>query len=293
MFDFRLKVFKVAAQRLSFTRAAEELFISQPAVSKHIHEIESHYKVRLFDRNGTRIGLTPAGRLLSDHVERLSRIYDDIDLEMAALSDDVGGMLRIGASTTVAQYYLPRYLASFKKKFPEVKVTLTVNNTETVEHLLGEGKIDMGIVEGESRRQHITYTSIAKDELVLCCRTGNPFVKKPVIRPEELKSLPFVMREAGSGSLDVVFRALRKNGINPSALTIALELQSTESIKSYLVHSDAFAFLSIHAILRELRENELQIIDIKGIDIDRSFFLVTPHGDVNRLRELFFRHIQS
>ncbi len=125
MFDFRLKVFYTVARRLNFTKAAEELFITQPAVTKHIHEIETYYKTQLFHRNGTKIKLTPAGTALLEHAEQLFNIYRNIEFELAAINENVKGSIRIGASTTVAQYVLPKYLASFKQKFPDIKIELT------------------------------------------------------------------------------------------------------------------------------------------------------------------------
>lgn len=292
MYDFRLKVFYVVAKRLNFTRAAEELFISQPAVSKHIHEIEEHYGIKLFDRNGTKIKLTKAGTILFGHVEKLTDIYRDIDMDIAAISSNSKGLLRIGASTTVAQYYLPKYIASFKERFPDIEIAMVSNNTEVIENLLIDNKIDLAIVEGQSKRQNLQYNCIAKDEIVLCTRTNNPNIK-PTIKPEDLKKLPMILREAGSGSLEVIANALKTKGINFSTLLKEIELQSTESIKTYLLHSNTFAFLSIHAIFSELKENELKVIDVKGLEIERCFYLAINQGDMHSLQELFYKHISS
>ena len=293
MFDFRLKVFYVVAKRLNFTKAAAELFISQPAVSKHIQELEAHYATKLFDRNGSRIRLTKTGAHLLRSTEKLMEMHRRIDIEMAAHENNSKGTLKIGASTTVAQYYLPKYIASFKEKFPEIQVSLISNNTEIIENLLTENQIDLGIVEGQSKRQNIKYHAITKDEIVLCTRSSNQLIKKPVINIEELKKLPLILREAGSGSLDVIAAILSRHGINISELKKEIELQSTESIKSYLLHSDSFAFLSIHSIFKELRDNELKIIDIKGLEFERSFFGIVNQGDMHKLQELFFAHISS
>lgn len=293
MFDFRLKVFHVVAKRLNFTRAAEELFITQPAVSKHIHEIEAYYRTKLFERNGTRIKLTPAGKVLMKYTEQLQNIYRNIDLELGALSKDVRGELRIGASTTVANYFLPGYLASFRQKYPDVNVQLTAQNTEHIENLLSEGRIDAGIVEGQSKRQHIKYTALVKDEIVLCTRTNNPAIRKTQIALSELEKLPLVVREPGSGSLEVIISALKNAGVNFNSLKIEMELENTESIKQYLLHSNAFAFLSVHAVFDRLKSGELKIMDLKGLEIERYFYLITPQGDNNPLLEFFHRHLSS
>jgi len=293
MFDYRLKVFYTVAKRLNFTKAAKELFVSQPAVSKHIHEIESFYKVKLFERNSTRIKLTQAGEVLLRHTEDLINIYRNIDFDLAALCKNVKGTFKIGASTTVAQYFLPKYLASFKNKFPDVTISMTSNNTENIENLLSQGKIDFGIVEGQSKRHLLKYESFVKDEIVLCARTANVTVKKSAITFNELQKLAMVVRESGSGSLDVIISALKNSGFDYSQLKIDMVLESTESIKSYLLHSNSFAFLSIHSIFKELKSGEMKIVDVKGLNIERHFYFITQQGDTHSLQEVFLKHLPS
>lgn len=293
MFDFRLKVFYIVAKRLNFTKAADELFITQPAVSKHIHEIESFYKTKLFDRKGTKIRLTETGTILLKHAEILMDVYRNIDFDLAASGKTIKGMLKIGASTTVASYFLPQYLSSFRKKYPDVKLSLITHNTETIENLLAESKIDVGIVEGRTKRPQLKYTGLVQDRIILCARSGNTAVKKPAITQAELQKLSLVMREAGSGSREVIFAALKKAGVNPRTLNIELELENTEAIKSYILTSDAFAFLSIHAVRNELKTGELKQFEIKGIDIERQFYFITQQGDEHYLRQLFLKHLSS
>lgn len=291
MLDFRLKVFHTVATRLNFTKAAEELFISQPAVSKHIHEIEVHYKNKFFERNGTRIKLTAAGKLLLRYVEEILAIHRKIEMELAALTQEVSGTLHIGASTTVAQYFLPVYLASFKQKFPHLKISLSVNNTEHIEHLLIENKLNFAIVEGHSKRKDLIYLPIVKDEIVLCTRTGNPIAKKVMISVEDLKHLPLVIREGGSGSHEVILAALKQAGISASTLNIDMEFESTESIKYYLLNSDTYAFLSINAIFDEVKSGTLKVVDIQDFDIERYFYFITQQGDTHALNEIFIKHL--
>ncbi|WP_242674991.1 LysR substrate-binding domain-containing protein [Niastella populi] len=269
------------------------MFITQPAVTKHIHEIETYYKTQLFQRNGTKIKLTPAGTTLLAHAEQLFAIYRNIEVDLAAINENVKGTLRIGASTTVAQYVLPKYLASFRQKFPEINIALTTNNTEYIENALIAGKIDFGIIEGQSKRLQIRYTSFLKDEIVLCTRTGNPLIKKQTMSLPAIKELPLLMREQGSGSQEVIAAALKKAGVKLSQLKIEMVLESTESIKSYISSSGSFAFLSIHSILKELKSNELTIIDIKDLHIERNFFFVKQQGDNQPLTGLFMKFISS
>jgi LysR family transcriptional regulator, transcriptional activator of the cysJI operon len=289
MFDFRLKVFHTVATRLSFTKAAEELFITQPAVTKHVHEIENHFKVKLFERSGTRIRLTPAGETLLQYTKQLFSIYSNLEFEMNSLTKSHTGRLRIGASTTVAQYVLPPVLAAFHKKFRDIQITLTINNTEKTELALLNNQIDLGIIEGHSKNTRLKYTEFVKDELVLVANGNHPLAKKQIIRPEELLKIPLLLREPGSGTLEVIAHALKPMGIKISQLQKEMQLDSTESIKLYLMHSDCMAFLSIHSVLKELKNKDFAIIDIKGLNIERYFYFIRQQGQVESLPELFMK----
>lgn len=136
MDDFRLRVFIAAAKSLSFTRCAEQLYISQPAVSKHIGELESRYKAQLFERHGSRLVLTDAGRTLLAYAERITDEYRKLQYEMSLKTDREGGRLRLGASSTIAQYLLPRVLARFTVRFPDVRVSLISGNSQQIEQAL-------------------------------------------------------------------------------------------------------------------------------------------------------------
>lgn len=293
MFDFRLKVFDTVARRLNFTKAAAELFITQPAVTKHIKEIETYYKTRLFERNGTQIKLTAAGKTLLSHTGELFATYRKMDIEMAAVSQNVKGVIRIGASTTVAQYVLPKYLARFKDDFPETQLELTAHNTEHVERRLLNNQIDIGIVEGQSKRKQLKYTKFLKDEIVLCTRSANPMGETTAITTEKLRRLPLLIREQGSGTLEVISSALKSAGISMSDLQIEMTLQDTESIKSYLLNSNTFAFLSIHSVLHELASRLLRIVDIRNLVIERDFYFVNQQGDNQPLTALLQRFLGS
>jgi DNA-binding transcriptional LysR family regulator len=180
-------------------------------------------------------------------------------------------------------------LAAFHKKFPEVQISLVTNNTEQTEHALNNNEIDLGIIEGRSKNTSIKYTEFIKDEIVLVTADKNPLVKKEVIEPKDLKNIPLLLREAGSGTLEVIAHDLKKAGINMRDLNVEMELSSTESIKSYLAHSHAMSFLSIHSILSELRKNEFRIIDIKGLNIERYFYFIQQHGQSDALPDLFMK----
>lgn len=291
--DFRLKVFYTVANRLSFTKAANELFITQPAISKHIQELEENYKIKLFDRNGSKISLTPAGEVLLEHAKTIFEVYRNIDFDMSTLINQRSGLLRIGASTTISQYIIPPLLARFHQKLQDVKVSLLNGNTEQIESALLKQEIDIGIVEGQSKNKSIKYTEFLKDELVLVCKSSNPLVNLDEVTKVELKKMRFLMREQGSGTLEVIEYALKPFDIKVSELQIEMQLGSTESIKSYLMNSNCVAFISIHAIQKELKNNELAILDIKNLMIERFFYIITLQGKMDSLSDLFIQNISS
>ena len=289
MFDFRLKVFYTAAKRLNFTMAADELFITQPAVTKHIHEIENYFRVKVFERNGSKIKLTPQGQTLLQYTEQLITIYNNLDFEMNSLSKRHNGTLRIGASTTIAQYVLPPVLASFHKKFNDIKIILSFNNTNQIEVSLQNNEIDLGIIEGYSKKPDIKYSPFLKDEIVLVAGSKNSLTKKQNLKIQELKNIPLLLREPGSGTLEVIAHALKPLGIKISDLKNEMQLASSESIKLYLLNSDCVAFLSIYSILNELKNNDLNIIEVKGLQIERLFYFIQKHGQPDALPELFMK----
>jgi LysR family transcriptional regulator, transcriptional activator of the cysJI operon len=288
-FDFRLQVFHTVAKRLNFTRAAEELFISQPAVTRHIQELEQQFKVKLFERNGTRIRLTDAGQRLLQHTEELFAIYRNIEFDMSSLTRRQSGRLYLGGSMTTAPYIIPPILARFHGRYPDVEVSLITGNTQHIEQALEQQEIDLGIVEGRSRHSSISYTEFMKDEIVLVSNPAHPLAKRASIRPEDLTRIPLLLREPGSGTLEVVAHALKGIGIKLSQLNKEMQLNSTEVIKSYLLNAPCMAFLSIHAIEKELQNNECCIIDVKGLHIERNFYFARLQGDTQALPELFMK----
>lgn len=285
MSDFRLKVFRSVAKNLSFTKASQELFVSQPAITKHIQELEAAYQTRLFDRQGSRISLTESGNLLLEHCERILEDYKRLEYEMHLLHNEYTGGLKLGASTTIAQYVLPPLLASFIGKFPQVSLSLLNGNSREIEAALQEHRIDLGFVEGVFRLPNIRYTTFLEDEL----RTGSKLAVGEEITPDELFHLPLVLRERGSGTLDVFERALQQHNIKLSSLQVLMYLGSTESIKLFLEHTDCLGIVSVRSITRELYSGQLRVVEIKGMPMLRDFSFAQPQGQESGLAQVFMQ----
>ena len=189
MSDFRLKVFQSVAKNLSFTKASQELFVSQPAITKHIQELEAYYQTRLFDRQGSKISLTKSGELFLKHSEKILDDYKQLEYEMHLLHNEYIGELKLGASTTIAQYVLPPLLADFIAKFPQINLSLINGNSRGVEAALQEHRIDLGLVEGIFRLPNLKYTPFLQDELVAVVHTHSKLAVSDEIAPEDLPNI--------------------------------------------------------------------------------------------------------
>lgn len=289
MGDFRLKVFQSVAKNLSFTKASQELFISQPAITKHVQELETAYQTRLFDRQGSKISLTESGKLLLEHCERILEDYKRLEYEMHLLHNEYTGELKLGASTTIAQYVLPAMLGGFIGKFPEVSLSLMNGNSREIEVALQEHRIDLGLVEGVFRLPNLKYTTFLEDELVAVIRTNSKLPVGEEITPEELLDLPLVLRERGFGTLDVFERALQQHNIKLSSLKVLMYLGSTESIKLFLEHTDCLGIVSVRSIGRELYSGQLRVVEIKSMPMQREFSFAQPQGQESGLAQVFMQ----
>lgn len=289
MSDFRLKVFQAVAKNLSFTKASQELFVSQPAITKHVQELEATYRTRLFDRQGSRISLTESGKLLLEHCERILEEYKRLEYEMHLLHNEYTGELRLGASTTIAQYVLPAMLGGFIGKFPKVSLSLMNGNSREIEAALQEHRIDLGLVEGVFRLPNLKYTTFLEDELVAVIRTNSKLAVGEEITSEELPGLPLVLRERGSGTLDVFERSLLRHNIKLSSLKVLMYLGSTESIKLFLEHTDCLGIVSVRSISRELYAGLLRVVEIKDMPMSREFCFAQPQGQESGLAQVFMQ----
>jgi len=291
--DYRLKVFYIAAKTLNFTKAASELFISQPAVSKNIQEIEHTVGTPLFERLGNRLALTKAGSVLYHHTQLIFEQYNLATYEINQVIGKENGSLFIGISTTISQYVIPKILAQFVAAYPENEIKIYQYNSKRVEELLIRQEIHLGITEGLTDNRSLKFTPFLKDEIVLVTNAKNPRFPKDSCTLSDLPQIPLVIREAGSGTRDIIEERLKQNGITMHHLKIEITLSSTESIKRYLKFSNAAAFVSIHAVNEEINNNELKIIEISDLNIERYFYITHMYGGLTGLPQKFFKFVQQ
>ncbi|MFN8348177.1 MAG: LysR substrate-binding domain-containing protein [Spirosomataceae bacterium] len=289
MADFRLRVFCSVARHLSFTKAAAELFITQPAVTKHIRELEQQYGTRLFERKGNTVYLTQAGELLKRYAEQILHLYQEAAFELGTLQAKHSGILRLGASTTIGQYLIAPLLAKYYEKFPQVELSLLNGNTEMIENAVLSHTIDLGVVEGKKHHSGIKYVDFMDDELVAVVHSKSKLSALEEITIEQLTQIPLVLRERGSGTLEVIESALKDHGLKLSSLQIIMHLGGTESIKSFLEHANCVAFLSVRSMQKELMTGQLKIIKVKELKLLRKFWLIHLQGQPEPMAEAFMR----
>jgi DNA-binding transcriptional LysR family regulator len=284
--NFRLKVFRAVAEHLSFRKAAERLFLSQPAVTLQIKALEDDLGVRLFDRAANRISLTPQGARLLRYAKKIATLVSQAVQELAAGEGQLSGELALGVSTTIAQYVLPRLIGAFLGEHPRVKLLLQSGNTEEIVELLIERKVSIGLIEGPSRHREIRAEPFMEDELVLI---APPQFENGRMSREQLTSASLLMREQGSGSRRVVETALEKAGIKLKAFHHVMNLDSTEAIKSAVEAGLGVGFVSRWAISKELELGALKVVNVAGVRVARSFSLILstgpePQGPVGAFR---------
>jgi LysR family transcriptional regulator, transcriptional activator of the cysJI operon len=277
--NFRLVVFRRVAEELSFRKAAEELYLTQPAVSQQIKALEEDLGVQLFDRGGNQITLTPAGSILLNCAERSGELLVQAEREIASLNGHHAGTLALGASTTIAQYVLPRLLSEFCRHHPRIHPTLISGNTEHIVEALEQHKIGLGLIEGPAQNRLIKTEPFMRDELVPIVPLAHSWATRESVPLKELYNAPLVMRERGSGSRRVVEMALERQGVKLGSLKIAMELDSTEAIKSAIEAGLGIGFVSRSAIAADLRLNRsFKLLQLDGLRMERNLLLAYVAG---------------
>jgi len=288
--NFRLVVFRAVAEQLNFRKAAEELYLTQPAVSLQIKALEEDLGIQLFDRSGAHITMTPAGRVLLEYAAQVNALLVQAEREIAALSGEHIGQLALGASTTIAQYVLPRLLGEFCREHPRVHPTLVSGNTEHIVEAIEKQKISLGFIEGPARSREVKTEPFLEDELVLIASTAHESAERTTVCCSEIASIPLLMRERGSGTRHVIELALERKGVKRSSLHIVMELDSTEAIKSAVEAGLGVGFVSRWAIAKDLRLGDnFKIVEVEGLTIKRQLLVAYASGPEPQGLALEFR----
>jgi DNA-binding transcriptional LysR family regulator len=290
--NFRLRVFREVASQASFRRAAEVLYITQPAVTQQIKALEEELGSRLFDRSGGKVRLTAAGEVLLRRAGEAEATLSRAVEEIGSLEGEVRGALRIAASTTIAQYVLPRLLAEFARQHQGVRLELESANTQRVVEAVASGDAPIGLIEGPAHRQELAVERWLEDELMLVVPTGHEWADEEIAL-STLGSAKLLVRERGSGTREVIEQALKRAGV-PLHRQIAMELGSTEALLACVEAGLGVGFVSRFALERQRALGTLAPVKVKGLRITREFSMVYPRGPkTNGVAGIFAAHLAA
>ncbi|MES9937626.1 MAG: selenium metabolism-associated LysR family transcriptional regulator [Sedimenticola sp.] len=272
MADRRLQVFHTVARLLSFTKAAETLHMTQPAVTFQVRQLEEYFNTRLFDRTHNRISLTEAGARVYEYADKIFELYAEMENSVREMTGEISGSLTIGASTTIAEYMLPALLGDFKLKYPEVNIHLKVSNTDGIVSMVENNTIDLGVVEAPVANKNLVVEICRPDQLVAIVPPGHPEAEKEQLTYDDLVKYPFICREEGSGTREVINEYLVGVNKGGEGLRVAMELGSPEAVKGAVEAGMGISVVSRATIQKEIKLGTLIPINLNpGLERPFSF----------------------
>lgn len=274
MEDHKLRVFCTVAETKSFSKASEIIHLTQPAVSLQIQALEETYETKLFDRSSGSVTLTPAGEVLYKYAKDILTLYAVAEKQIGEITALVKGSISIGASTTIGNYVLPSVISDFARKNPKVRTHLRVGNTKRIVELLNAGNIDLGLVEGEVTKYKIKTEKLLADELTLIVSASHPWAKKKEVSILDIVNEPFILREDGSGTRQMIEKYLAKHGISPQSMKVSAILGSTEAIKEAVENGIGVSIVSKWAVRRESRFGSIKFLKFRETKMLRDFSLI-------------------
>lgn len=293
----QLRILKAILIEGSFKKAANSLYISQPAISSQIQNLEKQLNMPLFDRTNKNAQLTEAGQLLLKYGGRILALCEETCRALEDLQNLQGGNLIVGASQTTGTYLMPNLIGLFRQKYPEISIQLQVHSTRRVAWGVANGQVDIAIIGGEipiELKEILEVKEYAEDELTLILPTNHPFSKLSSIQKEDLYRLKFITLDQHSTIRKVIDKILSKNGIDSNRFKIEMELNSIEAIKNAVQSGLGASFVSISAITKELELNLLHQTKIDNINIKRNLSIIF---NLNRYRSkaasTFYKEITS
>jgi DNA-binding transcriptional LysR family regulator len=273
MADRRLQVFHTVARLLSFTKAAETLHMTQPAVTFQVRQLEEYFNTRLFDRTHNRISLTEAGARVYEFSDKIFELYGEMENAVREMTGEISGSLTIGASTTIAEYMLPALLGDFRSRYPDVSIHLKVSNTDGIVSMVENNTIDLGVVEAPVSNKNLVVDECRRDHLVAIVPPGHPKAASDRVSLDELLEYPFICREEGSGTREVIAEHLARHCAGESCLSIAMELGSPEAVKGAVEAGMGISVVSNATIQKELKLGTLVAIELEPT-LERPFSFV-------------------
>jgi len=270
----QLKLFCAIVERKSFSRAGEAVFLSQPAVSLQISSLEKELGTRVLDRQGREVTTTRTGETLYHYARRILRLVDEAEQAIEQLKGLVKGELTLGASTIPGEYILPSLLAEFKEKYSAIDINLVIDDTKGIIEKVAHNEVELGLVGTREKSDKLVFETFTSERLVLISPASTKWFKHDPAKIEELKEVPFILRESGSGTRATVEHRLREAGIREENLTIVMRLGSTTAVKRAVESGAGVSFISEKAIENEIKLGTIKTIPFKDLELDRKFFIV-------------------
>lgn len=291
---WHLKIFCNVVEHKSFSKAGESVYISQPTVSSHIRDLESHYGCRLVDRLSRVAVPTKAGELLYSYAKKLLSLNDEMESALSSFQGNIKGSLVIGGSTIPGEYILPGIAGSFTKTYPEIKLSLIVGDTEKIINDTISGIIELGVVGAAKKDKRIQQEILIDDQMRLIVPSDHKWGKKKSVTIKMLMEEPFIIRERGSGTLKSIEQNLNKAGYGIDDLNIAAQMGSTEAVRQGIKSQAGISILSTIAVKEELKAGSLKALAIEGLGLNRSFYLtLSKLRSLSPLCNAFITHMKA
>ena len=278
--EFRhLETFCRVADLKSFSKAADDLFLTQPTVSGHILSLEQSLSLRLFDRASREVRLTKSGEVFQEYASKILSLRRDLFNALSEFSKGIRGELSLGTSTIPGEYLLPRLIGDFKKEHPSFVISLKIADTkEVIQHVL-QDHVEFGIIGARLNHPSLHYEKYGEDEIIVVAPSDHPLTRKKRVTLDELSKEPWIIREDGSGTRIAVEKALRRKGKSLKQFNVVMEMGSTSSVKEGVKAKLGLAFISGRVTEGEVRQGSFSRIDVEGFEpISRQIYIVSRRG---------------
>ncbi|MBB5172586.1 selenium metabolism-associated LysR family transcriptional regulator [Texcoconibacillus texcoconensis] len=269
-----LKTFVTVANHKSFSEAARILFLSQPTITSQIKSLERSLNTSLFNRTSKYVEMTPAAKILYSYAQEILDLQVKAQNEIDELLEDLHGKLIVASSLTIGEHLLPMFLYDFKKKYPKVDLSTDITNSQHIVDMVKSDELEIGLIEAALDDPLLHVVPFMSDELVLVAYRDFFSSDRQEVKLTELRSLPIVLRERGSGTRTVAHQHLGEHDVHPDSLNVVLELGSTESVKTAVEAGLGVSILSKSAIRKELDAGLFKTYPIENVELKRSFYVV-------------------
>ncbi len=292
--DFRLKIFHTVAQVKSFTKAAEILNLTQPAITFQIKNLEEEFSTRFFNRDQNRITLTETGKILCRYAEKILSEYERANIEIAKVTGVLGGEIRIGVASLLGRYLLPKLIGMFKQEYPNIEIIMLVGDSAHLVQKIQEHTVDLIIVSEPYSVKNFVVKPFIDDEIVVIIHPEHKWAMRDLIEVEDFLKEPFIAREPGSGLREVYKNFLSSRNIGLKNLNVVMTLGSSEALKSAVESGIGYTIISNIAVKREIELGVLKQVPVKEMNLRRRFLVVYPMKEYRKhVIDVFLNFILS